>query len=238
MSGGGAKADNSIQDTPEQKFAAQVAAEKWNYAQERLAPVENAYMKRVDDMDSAGSMAYVRGKANAGTQQALASGLKQVDQGMAQQYGLNPNSGRSVGAQADLAASVGAAGGDTMARAQFEQKGQKIAGLSSVAAIGQGQSSQAQAGLNTVANQAAQDAQAAAFNSFNRKSANLQLAGAAMGAVAGGAAYGLNNMAEAKKAAAASAGATNSGLSSFNSGYGMSTDSLQGFKYIANFGGE
>ena len=117
---------------------------------------------------------------------------------MAQQYGLNPNSGRSVGAQADLAASVGAAGGDTMARAQFEQKGQKIAGLSSVAAIGQGQSSQAQAGLNTVANQAAQDAQAAAFTSFNRKSANLQLAGAAMGAVAGGAAYGLNNMAPAK----------------------------------------
>lgn len=198
MSGGGKKADNSIQDTPEQKYAAQVAAEKWNYAQERLAPVENAYMKRVDDMDSAGSMAYVRGKANAGTQQALASGLKQVDEGMAQQYGLNPNSGRSIGAQGDLAASVGAAGGDTMARAQFEQKGQKIAGLSSVAAIGQGQSSQAQAGLNTVANQAAQDAQAAAFTTFNRKSANLQLAGTAMGALAGGAAYGLNNMGPAK----------------------------------------
>ncbi|MFP3494171.1 hypothetical protein SB759_08080 [Pseudomonas sp. SIMBA_059] len=198
MSGGGGKTDNSIQDTPEQKYAAQVAAEKWNYAQERLAPVENAYMKRVDDMDSAGSMAYVRGKANAGTQQALASGLKQVDQGMAQQYGLNPNSGRSVGAQADLAASVGAAGGDTMARAQFEQKGQKIAGLNSVTAIGQGQSAQAQAGLNTVANQAAQDAQTASFTNFNRKSANLQLAGAAMGAVAGGAAYGLNNMAPAK----------------------------------------
>jgi hypothetical protein len=137
-----------------------------------------------------------RGRAYCG--QALASGLKQVDQGMAQQYGLNPNSGRSIGAQGDLAASVGAAGGDTMARAQFEQKGQKIAGLSSVAAIGQGQSSQAQAGLNTVANQAAQDAQAAAFSSFNRKSANLQLAGAAMGAVAGGVAYGLNNMGPAK----------------------------------------
>ena len=238
MSGGGSKADNSVQDTPEQKYAAQVAAEKWNYAQERLAPVENAYMNRVDDMDSASSMAYVRGKSNAGTQQALASGLKQVDQGMAQQYGLNPNSGRSVGAQADLVASVGAAGGDTMARAQFEQKGQKIAGLSSVAAIGQGQSSQAQAGLNTVANQAAQDAQVASFTNFNRKSANLQLAGAAMGAAARGAVYGLDNMAEAKKAAAASTGATNSGFSSFNSGYGMSPNSLQGFKYKANFGGE
>ncbi|MCU1717309.1 hypothetical protein [Pseudomonas sp. 5P_3.1_Bac2] len=228
MSGGGGKTDNSIQDTPEQKYAAQVAAEKWNYAQERLAPVENAYMKRVDDMDSAGSMAYVRGKANAGTQQALTSGMKQVSQGMTQQYGLNPNSGRFIGAQGDLAASVGTAGGDTMARAQFEQKGQKIAGLNSVAAIGQGQSSQAQAGLNTVANQAAQDAQSAAFTNFNRKSANLQLAGAAMGAVAGGAAYGLNNMAPAKTNLANSSVLNPKGLS------GNIYDSANG---AANFGG-
>ena len=204
MSGGSKKADNAVQDTPEQKYAAQVAAEKWNYAQERLAPVESAYMKRVDDMDSGGSMAYVRGKANVGTQQALASGLDQVKQGITQQYGLNPNSGRFIGAQGDLAESVGAGGGDTMARAQFEQKSQKIAGLNTVAAIGQGQSSQAQAGLNTVANQAAQDAQGAAFTNFNRKSANLQLAGTAMGAIAGGVTYGLNNMTPARTTAASS----------------------------------
>lgn len=91
-----------------------------------------------------------------------------------------------------------------MARAQFEQKSQKIAGLNTVAAIGQGQSSQAQAGLNTVANQAAQDAQGAAFTNFNRKSANLQLAGTAMGAIAGGVTYGLNNMTPARTTAASS----------------------------------
>ncbi|KAA6179147.1 hypothetical protein F3K50_03310 [Pseudomonas marginalis] len=192
--GGGKKGDNTIKDTPEQRYAAQVAADKWNYAQSELAPVENAYMKRVDNMDSGGSMAYVRGKANAGTQKALSSGLGQVTQGLTQQAGLNPNSGRFVGTQADLAASVGAGGGDTMARAQFEQKAQKAGGLTSLAAIGQGQSGQAQAGLNTVASQAAQDAQSAAFTNFNRKSANLQLAGTALGAVAGGASYGLNNM--------------------------------------------
>ncbi|NWB55137.1 hypothetical protein [Pseudomonas sp. F8002] len=210
---GGSKTDNSIQDTPEQKYAAQVAAEKWNYAQERLAPVENAYMKRVDDMDSEGSMAYVRGKTNAGTQKALSSGMEQLNQGVTQQYGLNPNSGRFTSAQGDLATSVGTAGGDTMARAQFEQKSQKIAGLSNVAAIGQGQSSQAQAGLNTVASQAAQDAQGAAFTNFNRKSANLQLAGTALGAVAGGVSYGLNNMAPARTTAANSTVLNPSGTS-------------------------
>ncbi len=43
--GGGGSAD--IEDTPEQRHLAQVAAEKWNYAQQHLAPLENEYMQDV-----------------------------------------------------------------------------------------------------------------------------------------------------------------------------------------------
>ena len=35
MSGGGG--DNEVKDTPEQKYLAKVAAEKWNFAQKELA---------------------------------------------------------------------------------------------------------------------------------------------------------------------------------------------------------
>lgn len=38
MSGGGG-GDNEIEDTPEQRYLAQVAAEKWNFAQDQLAPL-------------------------------------------------------------------------------------------------------------------------------------------------------------------------------------------------------
>ncbi|HFX1568030.1 TPA: hypothetical protein ACID4M_003346 [Pseudomonas aeruginosa] len=229
MSGSKGKSSNTVSDTPEQRYAAQVAAEKWNYAQERLAPVENAYMGRVDQMGSGGNMAYVRGKANAGTQQALRAGMEQVTQGVTQQAGVNPNSGRYTGAMADLADAAGAGGGDTMARAQFEQKAQQVGGLSNQAAIGQGQSGQAQAGLNTVANQAAQDAQSAAFNRFNRKSANLQLAGAALGAGAAGAQYGLQNW----KSTPASTSVARSGVLNPEGLNGKQFDTTQ---YGVNFG--
>ena len=52
MSGGGGDSDNTVKDTPEQRYAAQVAAEKWNFAQSNLAPLEDQYMANVEDMDS------------------------------------------------------------------------------------------------------------------------------------------------------------------------------------------
>lgn len=187
MSGGG-DSDNTIKDTPEQRYAAQVAAEKWNFAQSALAPLEDQYMANVEDMDSAGRMGYIRGQANQASMDNLSQGLQQVNAQLGQ-AGINPNSGRWVGTQADFAEQNAQQGGETMGRAQFQQEAEQVKGLQNIVAMGSGESTQAQAGLSDIAATSAADARSDATNNFNRRSANLQLLGAAAGAAAN---YGMN----------------------------------------------
>ncbi|MWV17573.1 hypothetical protein F3I16_16140 [Pseudomonas sp. L-22-4S-12] len=182
MSGGGKKGgDNTIKDTPEQRYAAQIAAEKWNYAQEVLAPLEDEYMQRVDQFDSAGRMSYLRGVTNQSSQAQLSQGLADVG-GQLGQAGINPNSGRWGGTMTDFAGESALQGGETMGRAQFQQTAEKTRGLQNVVAIGSGQAGQAQTGLSDIASQSAIDARHESANAFNRRSANLQLLGGIAGA--------------------------------------------------------
>lgn len=227
--GGGGKADNTIHDTPEQRYAAQVAAEKWNFAQSTLAPLENEYMDRVEDMTSPERMGYLRGRTNLTMQNQLGDGLNQVDQQMGL-AGLDPSSGRWTATQADLAGGIAQVGGDQAGRSQFEQQTQQVRGLQNITAIGTGQAGQAQVGLGRIADQSASDARSDAYQSFNRKSANLQLLGSLGGAAAS---YGLNSFAGAGAGAAGGGAAATPGvgMSSFANGYGLSMGSTAGLKY-------
>lgn len=231
MSGGGG-GDNKVKDTPEQRYAAQVAADKWNFSQEKLAPLENQYMANVEDMDSAGRMSYIRGATNQASMGNLSEGLRQVD-GQMGLAGINPSSGRWTGTQTDFAEQSAQQGGETLGRAQFHQGAEKITGLQNIVAMGAGQSTQAQAGLGDIAAQSAATARSDAVNSFNRKSANLQLLGAAGGAAAGlGADYLKTQKANAAQVQEAMSGAGISMPSWADSGqYGLSGSSLSGIRY-------
>lgn len=229
MSGGGGGSDK-VKDTPEQRYAAQVAAEKWNYAQTKLAPLEDEYMARVDDMDSAGRMSYLRGATN----QSMMAGLGQANDQVSQQLGaagINPNSGRWQGTLGDVTEQSAAAGGETMGRAQFQQSQEQIRGLQNITAIGAGESGQAQAGLNQIARTSAADARNSASNAFNRRSANLQLLGNLAGAgtshYMGGGNFG--GITGGGSSGAAQAG--NFGLSGFDNGFGLSGNAVSGLKY-------
>lgn len=229
--GGGSKSDNTVKDTPEQRFAAKVAAEKWNYAQSTLAPLENEYMARVEDMDSEGRKSYVRGVASQASQAQLGNGLAEVGMQLGQ-GGINPNSGRWNGTMTDYAEGNAQAGGETMGRAQFQNASEQVRGLQNIVAIGSGQEGQAQAGLGQIAAQSAVDARADATNSFNRRSANLQLLGTVAGAATS---YGMNKFGggSAPAAAGGTGGGTGGGvgLSGFDNGYGLSGGSVNGLKY-------
>ena len=224
MSGGGGKSDNTVKDTPEQRHAAQVAAEKWNFAQSTLAPLEDQYMANVEDMDSEGRMSYIRGRANQASMGGLSKGLQQVDAQLGQ-AGINPNSGRWTGTQTDLAEQSAQQGGETMGRAQFQQRAEKTKGMQNIVAMGAGEATQAQAGLSDIASTSARDARNDATNSFNRRSANLQLLGAAAGAAAN---YGMNNYGGGAGAQQPQAGV---GLSGFDNNFGLSSSSVSGMKY-------
>ena len=231
MSGGGG-GDNEVKDTPEQRYAAQVAADKWNFSQEKLAPLENQYMANVEDMDSAGRMSYIRGATNQASMGNLSQGLQQVDNqlGLA---GINPSSGRWTGTQTDFAEQSAHQSGETLGRAQFQQGAEKITGLQNIVAMGAGQSTQAQAGLGDIAAQSAATARGDAVSSFNRKSANLQLLGAAGGAAAGlGADYLTGLKAGGAQTQTALSGAGISMPSWADNGqYGLSGSSLNGIRY-------
>lgn len=222
--GGGKKSDNTIKDTPEQRHAAQVAAEKWNFAQDTLAPLEDQYMANVEDMDSEGRMSYIRGRASQSSMAGLSQGLQQVGQQLGQ-AGVNPNSGRWQGTQADMAERGAQQGGETMGRAQFQQSSEKIRGMQNIVAMGSGEATQAQAGLSDIASTSARDARSDATNSFNRRSANLQLLGAAAGAATN---YGMNKFGGGAGVASQGSGV---GLSGFDNGFGLSSGSVNGMRY-------
>ena len=185
MSGGGG--DNEVEDTPEQKYLAKVAAEKWNFAQKELAPLEDKYMASVDQMDSESNMSYIRGRTMQAQTQAQGEVQGQLDDGLGK-AGVNPNSGRFQGDVSGLGLDLAESGGENLGRAQFEQDNQKVMGMQNVIAIGQGQSGRAQAGLSRLAQQSSYDAIGDAKNAFSRRSANLQLVGNIAGA---GTRYGM-----------------------------------------------
>lgn len=190
MSGGGGGGDNTVKDTPEQRQLAAVAAEKWNYAQRHLAPLEDAYMRQVGDMTSPERLSYLAGRTMQGQQQQ-ASDLRRQAGDQLHQAGIDPSSGRHQTATHGLALDAAEVGGETLGRAQFEQENQQVSGYQNILNIGQGQAGQAQAGLAQVADVAAGDARHQAAQRFNRNSANLQLLGNVAGA---GVRYGLNGI--------------------------------------------
>lgn len=192
--GGGGGGDTTVKDTPEQRQLAQVAAEKWNFAQEKLAPLENAYMESVGDMTNAGNMSYIAGRTMQSQQQAVSNASEQAGMQLSQ-AGIDPSSGRAQSAMSGISLGGANAGGETLGRAQFEQENQQIQGLQNIVAIGQGQAGQAQQGLSNIASQSAADARQSAANQFNRRSANLQLLGQLSGA---GAANYMNQPAPAQ----------------------------------------
>lgn len=187
MSGGG---DTGVKDTPEQRELAAIAAEKWNFAQENLAPLEDEYIRHVGQMDSAANKSYIRGRTMQAQNQAQSQAQEQLHDGLTG-AGINPNSGRHAAETQGLGLDLGAAGGENLGRAEFEQDSQKIQGLQNITAIGQGQAGQAQAGLSRLSQESTSNAINSAQNAFNRRSANLQLVGNLAGA---GARYGMEGI--------------------------------------------
>lgn len=185
----GIKPDNKVKDTPEQRQLAQVAAEKWNFAQKNLAPLEDEYMRQVNDMTDPSRMSYIRGQASQGAMQGQSDLLGQGASRL-NQAGIDPSSGRATTAMSGLTDAAALSGGDTMGRAQFSQENEQIRGLQNITAMGQGQATQAQAGLSGVASQSAADARDSAVTNYNRNNANLQLLGTGAGLAAS---YGMDS---------------------------------------------
>lgn len=183
LKGDGAKAPQ-IPESEHQKALAQIAAEKWNYSQSQLAPLLEQYMQRTDEMNTQGAYDYQAGRSNEEAQIIQHDQRMQYEQ-QAQQAGVNPSSGRAIMGLSQLGAVQAEAAGEHSGRAQFEQTNQYLTGQQNISAIGLGQASQAQMGMGDVARLGLETSRANAFNTFNRRSSNMQLAGSMLGATVG-----------------------------------------------------
>lgn len=172
------------QPTEQEKALNDVAIEKWKMHQQTDVPAQNYYMDRVKELGSDGAQSFARGVggSSASAEFGKAPVFKQVTPG-----GVNVNSGAAKGSLLRLANRAGKSATDSINGAGLSQADRQVGGLQSVMAIGEGQSTTAQAGLSDLAVQANHKAAADAENEFNSRAATRSAAGTLMSV--GGMAY-------------------------------------------------
>lgn len=171
----------SVKETQEEKAAAEIATKKWGYYQENFRPIEDRFMKDVDNMNSEGAKDFATGAAASAVTANFDNTRKQADGGL-RRAGINPNSGAYKSTMHEIGQAEAGASSDSKVRALNSVEDNYVTGLSNVSAIGRGQSTQAQDGLHDLAAGAQQKASQSAYDSFNRRSANLDAAGSLAGA--------------------------------------------------------
>lgn len=169
-----------------EKMLGKLAVEKWNDSQSRFRPIENQYIEDVQMTDSDYSQA--RGQAHTSVQQ----NFSEAEKGLADNIfmsGLDPSDSSFVKAIDGLGIDKGLSMGAGVNEANTAVQKKNIAGLQSVVALGQGQSSNAVQGMSDIAMDSTRKAIDRSRASHNERQAGLNLAGQVIGA---GTAYHLN----------------------------------------------
>ncbi|WBA13837.1 hypothetical protein [Salinivibrio proteolyticus] len=176
--GGGGK--QKVKETAAQKAAADVARKQWDLYQSDFKQFEDNFIERVSAFNSATNMADVKQAVDVGYNKAYTKSRDETAQSLSAS-GINPNSGKFQSTMANMATDQALDQSDTTNRAQSSEQDKYLAGLSDVTAIGLGQKTGALEGIGDVANTSLRKATEDAEKDFNKRSSNLQLAGAAAG---------------------------------------------------------
>lgn len=169
-----------IQETEEQRAAAEVASKQWSLYQE-LKPLENLFMEETGKLNSESRYDSLAGEAGLGYQQQFGMSRQQAAQQLTS-AGVDPGSGRFQGVMDSIRSAQMTGQTDTVSRAQVSQADKYVAGLQDVVATGAGQKAGALAGFSGLAEnslrRAVSDAQAARA----RQQGNSALIGTGLGA--------------------------------------------------------
>lgn len=216
--GKGVGGSNEIKETSQQKAQAEIAMKQWRLYSDRLKPMENVFMGKVDKLNDNSKYDSLAGGTNLGYQKQFGEARGQVAAQLAS-GGLDPSSGKFQGTLNALESDQITGQIDTTNRAQTSQADKYVAGLQDVVSLGAGQKADALQGYNSLAEnslrKAGMDAQAA----YMRRQGNASLVGAGMGAVAG---YASNKFDGSKSnPASKTAGAGANGLQHFASGFNV-----------------
>lgn len=178
MGGGGGSPE--VKETAAQKAAADVAKKQWDLYQSDFKQHEDNFIARVDAYNSDTNMAEAKQAADVGYSKAYSKNREGAAKSLSAS-GVDPTSGKFQSTMSEMTTDQAIGQSDTANRAQSSEQDKYLAGLSDVAAIGMGQQTGALEGMGDVANTSLSKATADAEADFNKRSSNLQLAGAAAG---------------------------------------------------------
>jgi hypothetical protein len=176
--GGG---DYEVPETEEEKEFSRVSLEKWNRYKDIYRPLEDQYMAKVDNMTSDAAYDRIGGLtgnaivANAGSQ--MDAGNQAMFQG-----GINPNSGKFMGANAALMSKGSKVLSSAVNQANRGLGTEKIARMEGIVNIGQGQASDSVKGLADIAASSVDTAEQRAKGIYNDYQGTLESVGTIGGA--------------------------------------------------------
>lgn len=158
-------------ETEQERALAEVANEQWQRYKQVGVPAREQFFKRVDDSGTEAANTFARGTAASATAAKYGdAGLKTVKP--AGQFGL------ALARAKDTA--------DNTIGASLSQEDAHAGGLQNIVAMGQGQATQATAGLSDLAQAAQQKATMDVTNQYNNRAGNMAAAGTLAGAVGQG----------------------------------------------------
>lgn len=157
-------------DSEEAKALAEVAAKRFNRYQQTFVPLENAYIGDVMDVRSRGAYEDTGAIASAEYAGAYGAANDQLAEEM-QAQGVDPTSGVFMGNSSALRKAQAIRQSRGVAGAKVANTDRFYDGLSSVIAMGQGQSSEAIGGLQSLAVKAEREAMDDAAGDFQSASA-------------------------------------------------------------------
>lgn len=153
-------------ETEQERALAEVASEQWARYKEVGIPAREEFFKRVNDSGTEPANTFARGAAASATSAKYGElGLKTRPAG---QFGLAMARARDAET-------------NTMG-ASLSQEDMHVGGLQDVVSMGQGEATQARAGLSDLAQQASQKATMDATNQYNHRAGNMAAAGTLIGA--------------------------------------------------------
>ena len=187
--GGGGGGSTDVPETEAERALAEVSAGKWKMYQDQFVPLENQYMREVDNLGSKGSQQRLATMAMDKASESTFGLQNQLNQ-QSFARGIDPSSGQYQTKSMVLNGAIQRTKDNAYAQGMNAAKNAHMQGIGNVVAMGSGQDTAAFNGFGNLANTAARNALADSGRAFERNLGNQQLTGQVLGAAAG---YGVNS---------------------------------------------
>lgn len=213
--GKGGGGSGEIKETSQQRAQAEIARKQWDLYNQRLKPMENIFMAKVDKLNDGSKYQNLAGVTNLGYQKQFGDVRHQAANQLTA-TGIDPGSGKFQETMNDISGEQAIGQTDATNRVQSSQADKYIAGLQDVVALGAGQKADALQGYNSLAEnslrKAGMDAQAA----YMRRQGNASLVGAGMGALGG---YAMNRLGSGGNLTPKTAGTGANAIQNYGNGF-------------------